>query len=196
VLRVDLATGEAAPGNPFADAQNPAQQLIWTYGHRNVQGVAVRPGSNDVYTAEHGPTTDDEVNRLRAGANYGWDPSQGGTVGGYDESVPMTDLDRFPDAVPAVWSSGNPVEAVSGAAFLSGAQWGDLDGALAVGALRGEKLLLITLGPDGAVANVSVPAPLDGTFGRLRAVRLGPDGALYVSTSNGTDDEVLRVTPI
>jgi glucose/arabinose dehydrogenase len=196
VLRVDLATGEAAPGNPFADAQNPAQQLIWTYGHRNVQGVAVRPGSNDVYTAEHGPTTDDEVNRLRAGANYGWDPSQGGTVGGYDESVPMTDLDRFPDAVPAVWSSGNPVEAVSGAAFLSGAQWGDLDGALAVGALRGEKLLLITLGPDGAVTNVSVPAPLDGTFGRLRAVRLGPDGALYVSTSNGTDDEVLRVTPI
>ena len=196
VLRVDLDTGGPAPGNPFADADNPAQQLVWTYGHRNVQGVAVRPGSNDVYTAEHGPTTDDEVNRLRAGGNYGWDPSQGGRVGGYDESVPMTDLDRFPDAVPAAWSSGSPVEAVSGAAFLSGGQWGDLDGALAVGALRGEKLLLMGLGPDGAVAQVSVPAPLDGTFGRLRAVRLGPDGALYVSTSNGGDDQVLRVTPI
>ena len=196
VLRIDLATGGPAPGNPFADAQNPAQRLIWTYGHRNVQGVAVRPGSTDVYTAEHGPTTDDEVNRLEPGANYGWDPSRGGTVGGYDESVPMTDLERFPDAVPAMWSSGNPVEAVSGAAFLSGGQWGDLDGALAVGALRGQKLLLMTLGPNGAVANVSKPAPLAGTFGRLRAVRLGPDGSLYVSTSNGTDDEVLRVTPI
>jgi aldose sugar dehydrogenase len=196
VLRVDLATGGPAPGNPFADAANPAQRLVWTYGHRNVQGVAVRPGTDDVYIAEHGPTTDDEINRLLAGGNYGWDPSQGGTVGGYDEDVPMTDLERFPDAVPAVWSSGNPVEAVSGAAFLSGGQWGDLNGVLAVGALRGEKLLLMGLGPDGAVAQVSVPAPLDGTFGRLRAVRLGPDGALYVSTSNGSDDQVLRVTPI
>jgi len=196
VLRVDLETGEPAPGNPFADAQNPAQRLLWTYGHRNVQGVAVRPGTGEIYTAEHGPTTDDEVNVLRPGGNYGWDPSQGGRVGGYDESVPMTDVERFPDAVPAVWSSGSPVEAVSGAAFLSGGQWGDLDGALAVRALRGEKLLLMTLGPDGAVANVTVPEPLDGTFGRLRAVRLGPDGALYVSTSNGTDDQVLRVTPI
>jgi aldose sugar dehydrogenase len=196
VLRVDLATGEPAEGNPFADADNPAQQLVWTYGHRNVQGVAVQPGSGEVYTAEHGPRTDDEVNRLQAGGNYGWDPSQGGTVGGYDESVPMTDLERFPDAVPAWWSSGSPVEAVSGAAFLSGAQWGELDGALAVGALRGEKLLLMGLGPDGAVAEVSVPAPLDGAFGRVRAVRLANDGALLVSTSNGSDDRVLRITPI
>jgi aldose sugar dehydrogenase len=196
VLRVDLATGGPVQGNPFADATNPAQQLVWTYGHRNVQGVAVRPDSDEVYTAEHGPTTDDEVNRLRAGGNYGWDPSQGGTVGGYDEDVPMTDLERFPDAVPAAWSSGSPVEAVSGAAFLSGGQWGDLNGTLAVGALRGQKLLLMGLGPDGAVARVSVPPPLDGTFGRLRAVRLGPDGALYVSTSNGDDDQVLRVSPV
>ncbi|MGH3588508.1 MAG: PQQ-dependent sugar dehydrogenase [Pseudonocardia sp.] len=196
VLRVDLATGQAAPGNPFADAENPAQRLVWTYGHRNVQGVAVRPGSGEVYTAEHGPTTDDEVNRLRAGANYGWDPSQGGTVDRYDESVPMTDLDRFPDAVPAMWSSGSPVEAISGAAFLSGGQWGELDGALAVGALRGEKLLIMRLGPDGRITQVDVPVPLDGTFGRLRAVRQGPDGALYVSTSNGQDDEILRVTPV
>jgi glucose/arabinose dehydrogenase len=95
-----------------------------------------------------------------------------------------------------VWSSGNPVEAISGAAFLSGGQWGDLNGTLAVGALRGEKLLLMGLGPDGAVAQVSVPALFDGTFGRLRAVRLGPDGALFVSTSNGDDDQVLRVTPV
>ena len=55
------------------------------------------------------------------GGNYGWDPAQGGTVGGYDESVPMTDLERFPDAVPAAWSSGSPVEATCrDAAFLPG----------------------------------------------------------------------------
>jgi glucose/arabinose dehydrogenase len=196
VLRIDLDTGGPAPGNPYADAQNPAQRLIWSYGHRNVQGIAVTPDTGNAYSAEHGPTTDDEVNLLRAGANYGWDPSQGGTVGGYDESVPMTDLQRFPDAVPAAWSSGNPVEAVSGAAFLSGSQWGDLDGVLAVGALRGEKLLLMRLGPGGGVAKVTVPAPLDGAFGRLRAVRVAPDGTLFVSTSNGTDDRVLRIDPV
>lgn len=194
VLRVDLDTGGPAPGNPFADADDPAQQLIYTYGHRNVQGVAV-DATGRVWTAEHGPSTDDEVNLLRPGGNYGWDPAQGGTVGGYDESVPMTDLDRFPDAVPAAWSSGSPVEALSGAAFLAGGQWGDLDGTLVVGALRGEKLLFMT--PQGdAIAEVAVPEALDGTYGRLRAVRLAPDGALLVSTSNGGDDRILRVDPV
>jgi len=61
--------------------------------------------------------------------------------------------------------------------------------------LRGTKLLLMTIGADGAVASVAVPPPLDDTFGRLRAVRTGPDGALFVSTSNGDDDKVLRVDP-
>ncbi len=197
VLRIDLATGGPLPDNPFIDADNPAQRLIWDYGHRNVQGLAVQPGTGRVYSAEHGPSTDDEVNLLEPGANYGWDPAQGGTVGGYDESVPMTDLERFPDAVPAAWSSGSPVEAVAGAAFLSGAQWGELDGVLAVGALRGEKLLLMTIGPDGAVARVGIPAPLEGAYGRLRAVRLAPDGSLFVTTSNGGgDDMVLRVDPV
>jgi aldose sugar dehydrogenase len=195
VLRVDLATGGPAAGNPFADDPDPARRLIYTYGHRNVQGVAVRSEDGSVYVAEHGPTTDDEVNRLRPGGNYGWDPAQGGTVGGYDESVPMTDRDRYPDAVPAAWSSGRPVEAVAGAAFVSGPQWGDLDGTLAVAALRGSKLLLMTIGTDGAVEAVGVPAPLDDTFGRLRGVRTGPDGALFVSTSNGDDDRVLRIDP-
>jgi glucose/arabinose dehydrogenase len=195
VLRLDLATGGPLPDNPFADADDPAQRLVLSYGHRNVQGVAVAE-DGAVYSAEHGPSTDDEVNRIVAGSNSGWDPSQGGTVGGYDESVPMTDLVRFPDAVPAAWSSGSPVEAVSGAAFLSGPQWGDLDGVLAVGALRGEKLLLMTPGPDGAIASVGVPAPLDGEYGRLRAVRLAPDGALLVSTSNGSDDRILRIDPV
>jgi aldose sugar dehydrogenase len=195
-LRIDLASGGPPPDNPFADAADPAQRLIWTYGHRNVQGVAIQPGTGQVYTAEHGPSTDDEVNVPRPGANYGWDPSQGGTVGGYDESVPMTDLARFPDAVEAVWSSGRPVEAICGAAFISGPQWGALDGVLAVGALRGEKLLLMTIGPDGVVSGVGVPEQFDGRFGRLRAVRTGPDGTLYVTTSNGSNDQVLRVDPV
>jgi len=194
-LRIDPVTGGPAPGNPFASAPDPAQRLVYTYGHRNVQGVAVRPGTGEVYTAEHGPTRDDEVNRLRPGGNYGWDPVQGGDVDDYDESVPMTDLTRHPDAIPATWSSGSPPQAVSGAAFLSGPRWGPLDGALAVATLRGQKLLLMTLGPDGAATSVAAPTALDGVHGRLRAVRTGPDGALLVSTSNGTGDSVLRVDP-
>ncbi|MBP2340767.1 glucose/arabinose dehydrogenase [Saccharothrix coeruleofusca] len=179
VLRIDPESGQAT---------------VYTYGHRNVQGVAVREDGM-IFTAEHGPDVDDEVNVLREGANYGWDPSRGGTVGGYNEEVPMTDLERFPDAVRAVWSSGRPTEALSDAVFLSGERWGDLDGVLAVTALKGSKLLLFTVTPEGGVHSVAVPPELDDTFGRLRGAELGPDGALYVTTSNGTDDKVLKLTP-
>ncbi len=195
VLRVDLATGGPAPGNPFVAAADPRERLVFTYGHRNVQGVTVQPGTGRLFAAEHGPDVDDEVNLLRPGANYGWDPSRGGTEDSYDEDVPMTDLARFPDAVPAVWSSGGSTEAICGAAFLEGPQWGSLQGLLAVAALSGSKLLLMRLDEQGTVVDVGQLPALDGTHGRLRAVRPGPDGALYVTTSNGEDDKVLRLTP-
>lgn len=189
-LRADLRTGAPLPGAPF-----PQSPYVWSYGHRNLQGIVARPGTDQVFTAEHGPDVDDEVNLDRAGANYGWDPSQGGTVRTYDESVPMTDTTRFPDAVPAVWSSGDPTEAVSGATFLTGSQWGALDGALVVAALKGSKVIGLGLDAAGGVTGVLVPPELDGTHGRLRSVVQGPDGALYVTTDNGTDDALLRVTP-
>jgi glucose/arabinose dehydrogenase len=194
VLRIDLETGGPAPGNPFERSANPNERLVYTYGHRNVQGVAIQPGTGQAYTAEHGPDVDDEVNRLRAGGNYGWDPSRGGTVGGYHEDVPMTDKQRFPDAIEAAWSSGDHTEAICGAVFLTGPGWANLAGVLAVTALKGSKVLLMTLGPDGNVASVAIPPELNGKFGRLRAARLGPDGALYVTTSNGDNDLLLRIT--
>ena len=195
VLRLDLESGDPLPDNPFASSSNRRERYVYSYGHRNIQGVAAQPGTGEIYTAEHGPSNNDEVNRIEAGANYGWDPSQGGTVGGYDESVPMTDRDRFPDAVPAVWQSGRTTQAVCSAEFLEGEQWGGLEGALVVTALKGAKLLLLTLEDDGSLAEVSVPEETDGPFGRLRAARLGPDGALYVTTTNGDDDKLLRITP-
>ncbi|RCW39960.1 glucose/arabinose dehydrogenase [Halopolyspora algeriensis] len=195
VLRMDLDTGAPLPGNPFLDSPDPATRLVLTYGHRNPQGIAVR-GSGQVLIAEHGPDVDDEINLLRPGGNYGWDPSRGGTQEYYDESVPMTDRQRFPDAVPAVWSSGGETEAVCDATFLTGSHWSPLDGVLAVTALKGSKVLLFRLSEDGRrVRSASVPGELDGTHGRLRAATQGPDGALYVSTSNGTDDRILRVSP-
>ena len=195
VLRLDLRTGEPSPDNPFATAGNERERYVYSYGHRNIQGVAVRPGTGEVYTAEHGPSNNDEVNRIEPGANYGWDPSRGGTRDGYDESVPMTDRERFPDAVPAVWQSGRTTQAICSAEFLEGEQWAGLEGALVVTALRGAKLLVLRLRDDGALADVSVPEETDGPYGRLRAARLGPDGALYVTTTNGDDDKLLRITP-
>ena len=195
VLRLDLETGEPLPDNPFASAADVMQRYVYSYGHRNIQGVAIRPGTGEIYTAEHGPSFNDEVNRIEPGANYGWDPSQGGTVGGYDESVPMTDLDRFPDAVPAIWQSGETTQATCSDAFLDGDGWGAFDGALVVTALKGAKLLVLRLHEDGTLAEVSIPEETNGPYGRLRAARLGPDGALYVTTSNGDDDKLLRITP-
>lgn len=195
VLRLDLETGFPLSGNPFFSLENERERYIYSYGHRNIQGVAVQPGSGAIYTAEHGPSNNDEVNLITAGGNYGWDPSRKGTVDEYDESVPMTDLELYPDAVPAVWQSGERTQATCGAAFLEGDQWGALDGALVITALKGSKLLVLTLADDGSVEQVAVPQETDGPFGRLRAARLGPDGALYVTTTNGDDDQLLRITP-
>lgn len=195
VLRIDPRTGGPAPGNPFAGSPNLAERLVFTYGNRNVQGVTVQPGTGRLFAAEHGPDVDDEINLLRSGANYGWDPSRGGSRTSYDESVPMTDLQRFPDAVRSVWRSGNSTEAISGAGFLTGAQWGGMHDLLAVAALKGAKLLLMRVDANGAVTEVGRLPQLDGIYGRLRAVRPGPDGALYVTTSNGDDDKVLRIAP-
>jgi aldose sugar dehydrogenase len=195
LLRLDLETGEPKPDNPFISSSNEHERYVMSYGHRNIQGVAVRPGSGQIFTAEHGPEKNDEVNLIQAGRNYGWDPSQGGRVAGYDESVPMTDLDRFPDAVPAKWQSGATTEALCAATFLEGDQWGSLDGALVVTALKGAKVLLLTLTDQGDVASVTIPKEIQDQFGRLRAARLGPDGNLYVTTTNGDDDKLLRVSP-
>ncbi len=190
VLRIDLQTGEPFAGNPFPGSP------VYTYGHRNVQGVAIRPDTDEVFTAEHGPNKNDEVNLLKAGANYGWDPAKGGAnTRSYDESVPMTDLTRFPDAVKAKWESGPTTEAICAAAFLTGDQWGTLNGALVITALKGAKLIVLSLDKDGNVTNAAIPPEFADKYGRLRAARTAPDGALYLTTTNGSNDKLLRVTP-
>ena len=183
VLRVDASTGAGAPTNPFAPSR------VYTYGHRNVQGLALRPGTSQMWSVEHGPSVDDEINRLVAGRNYGWNP-----VPGYNEGVPMTDLVEFPEAVEAKWSSGSPTLATSGGIFLEGDQWGVWEGRLAVATLADRKLRLFEFTPDGAFVSQLIVPELNGVFGRLRTPMMGPDGALYVSTSNGgSNDRILRI---
>ena len=179
VLRIDR-DGRAAPGNPFG--------FRWyTKGHRNVQGIAFQPGTGTAFSVEHGPDRDDEVNVLRSGGNYGWDP-----VPGYNESVPMTDTRRHPSALSAVWRSGDPTIAPSGATFLSGSRWGTWNGGLVMAVLKDAHLRLLRFDASNRLTGEQVI--LTG-YGRLRTVVLGPDGNLYVTTSNGGDDRILRIVP-
>lgn len=187
VLRVDTETGEPAAGNPFPDSR------VFTLGHRNVQGLAIHPQSGAIYAVEHGPDRDDEVNKIVPGGNYGWKPDESGDR--YDESVPMTDPDRVPGAISAVWSSGSSTIATGGLTFL-GENWGTWAGGLAVGALKGQRVEVLRLSPDGnSVVDVTQLPELDGQYGRIRTVQSQPDGSLLVTTDNGDDDKILRVRP-
>ena len=187
VLRVNPSTGAGVAGNPFAAAPQ-----IYSFGHRNIQGLTRRPGTREMWVVEHGPYTDDEINLLAAGGNYGWGPTYQSYA--YYEGVPMTDLTRFPSAVPAKWLSGTPTLATSGGIFLEGDAWRGWEGRLAVASLKERSLRLFEFSADGDfVSQVNVSA-LSGTYGRLRTPMLGPDGALYVTTSNGSaEDKILRI---
>jgi glucose/arabinose dehydrogenase len=180
VLRIDR-DGAAAPGNPGG-------YRWFSKGHRNIQGMAFRSSDDVGVSAEHGPSIDDEINLLVAG-NFGWDP-----VPGYTESVPMTDLVKFPNAVEAIWSTGDPTLAFSGAGFIEGTRWGDWDGVLAVATLRAEHLHIYVVTSEGEVTD---DFRVIEDEGRLRSPRQGPDGLLYV-TNDGRNDagQVLRVTPV
>lgn len=180
VLRIDR-NGLAAP-------DNPGGYRWFSKGHRNVQGMAFRSADDLGVSAEHGPSIDDEINLLVAG-NFGWDP-----IPGYNETVPMTDLAKFPDAVEAIWSTGLPTLAFSGAGFIEGGAWGDWDGALAVATLRAEHLHIYFVSSEGEVTD---DLRVIEDQGRLRSPRQGPDGLLYV-TNDGRNDagQVLQVTPV
>ena len=191
VLRVNASTGAGATGNPLASAPR-----IYTYGHRNPQGLALRPGTREMWMVEHGPTQDDEINLLAAGGNYGWDPVHAGDPNNpYFEGVPMTFLQRYPNAVVAKWSSGTSTLAVSGGIFLEGDDWLGWEGRLAVASLKDRSLRLFEFDAAGNLVSEVNLAQLQNTHGRLRTPMLGPDGTLYVTTSNGSGDKILRVAP-
>ncbi len=171
ILRLN-ADGSAPEDNPFPGSP------VYSLGHRNPQGLAW-DGSGRLFAAEHGPVGHDEVNQILPGRNYGW-PEVTGKGGD-------------PRYVDPVIESGEETWAPSGIAVLGGH--------LFVAALRGRRLLRMTLGP--AVSVTRVEALLAERHGRLREAIVGPDGALYVTTSNRDgrgspapdDDRVLRVTP-
>ncbi len=194
VLRV-TTTGAAAPGNAV-----PAgfDSRIFTYGHRNVQGITFRPGTGQPFTSEHGPNHSDEVTALVSGGNAGWDPKNRAGLtcpdsycgyAGNASTMPMTDVARFPTAMPPTWTNNGASQGMGPAEFLVGAQWRSWSGRLAVGIMGGSRLVILTLNTAGiatANADASLPAV------RYRALTLGPDGNLYIATDSG---EIWRVVP-
>ncbi len=186
VLRINR-DGTGVAGNPGGTLD----PRIWSYGHRNVQGIAFRPSDGFGVTTEHGPDRDDELNALVTG-NFGWNPvPTSGT--GYNEGVPMTDLAEFPNAVKALWSTGPRTFAIAGATFITGSQWGAWNGALAIALLKDSKLLLFKLNAAGKPVDAGLALQ---NYGRLRTPVQGPDGSLYVTTDKGGNtDVILKVTP-
>ncbi|MFB4316920.1 PQQ-dependent sugar dehydrogenase [Actinomadura sp. 21ATH] len=151
ILRV-TPEGKAAPGNPWND-------LLWTYGHRNVQGLAWDEAKR-LYATEFGQNTYDEINRIEKGGNYGWPEVEG-----------VGDQDRYTDPL-LTWSTSEA--SPSGLGYAGGSLW--------AAGLRGERLWQVPLSDGGAGRPV---AHYEGEYGRLRAVVAAPDGrSLWITTSN------------
>lgn len=191
ILRIDR-DGKAANGNNTPSGGDPR---IFTYGHRNVQGITFRPGTGQAFACEHGPGHSDEVTPLTAGGNGGWDPAPTPGVScasnycGYTSNkpdgtpTPMTDLVRFPKALKPSWNNRGASEGMGPCVFLNGPQWRVWQHTLAVGFLRGSRIELLHLDEDGLTTRTTTVPGLPSQ--RMRSLVLGPDNALYVVTDEG-----------
>jgi glucose/arabinose dehydrogenase len=216
VLRIDR-DGKAAPNNGAPAGFDPR---IYTYGHRNPQGIAFRPGTHQAFTAENGPWHSDEVTALRPGGNAGWDPrpnmagrgacpadycgyspNQMGPMDPKERAayMPMTDLKTYPDAMRPAWNNDGLSQGMFSATFLSGPQWKDWDGRMIVGFAGigmhgtpvGNRLDVLDIAADGLSATrTTVKLPMPAA--RFRSLVQGPDGNLYVAIDEGT---IYRLTP-
>jgi glucose/arabinose dehydrogenase len=167
--------------------ENPVGSPVYSFGHRNPQGLDWHPVTGQLWAVEHGNVGNDEVNVIEAGANYGWPRIEGGqTMAGM--RAPLTFY--------------NPAIAPSGTSFYRGDRFPRFVNNAFAGTLRGTHLLRLI--PDGSAPRIaSQEVLLDGRFGRLRDVIPGPDGYLYLATNNrdgrgspiATDDRVLRIVP-
>lgn len=180
------ADGRVPDGNPFR-AEPGALPEIYSYGHRNAQGLARHPLSGDLWLHEHGPRGGDELNRVRAGANYGWPRVTHGRE--YTGGI-ISELTHAPDLEPPQWH-WTPSIAPSGLAIYAGEPFAAWRGQMLVGALKYRQLHRLRVAPDGAVAEAVLPQPQGE---RIRDVRVLADGLIYVLT-DADEGRLLRLAP-
>jgi aldose sugar dehydrogenase len=164
-----------------------ARPEIWSYGHRNIQSAALHPGTGQLWVVEHGARGGDELNRVEAGKNYGW------PVIGYGVHYWWTTIGEG-TAKPGMeqpvyyW---DPVIAPSGMAFYTGDAFPGWQGSLLIGSLRPGLLVRLTMEDGRVTGEERYLADLDE---RIRDVRQGPDGLVYLLTDN-REGRLLRVLP-
>ncbi|MDN7132854.1 PQQ-dependent sugar dehydrogenase [Halomonas sp. MC140] len=180
--------GSVPQDNPFVN-RDDAHPEIYSYGHRNVQGLVVDEQNQRLIAHEHGPRGGDEINIIEAGDNYGWPIATGGLDYTGARVTPFT---AYPGTVPPVleWT---PSIAPSGMALYTGELFPEWQGDLLVGALVNQEVRRVRLSDDGSSAE-----DIEGLFGeleeRIRDVRVGPEGAVYLLTDS-PQGSVLRVMP-
>lgn len=176
--------GTIPKDNPFVDSKD-AKKAIWSYGHRNPQGMEIHPETKDIWTHEHGPKGGDEINIIRKGKNYGWPiitygkNYSGTTITNQTEKKGMEQPLHYWD----------PSIAPSGMAFISSDKYGDWKGSLLVGSLKFSYLDRCEI-KNGKV--VKEERLLDG-IGRVRAIEQGPYGYIYVGVENIGIVKLLRL---
>ncbi|MDX1527176.1 MAG: PQQ-dependent sugar dehydrogenase [Gammaproteobacteria bacterium] len=179
--------GRVPGNNPFV-GKSGARPEIFTYGNRNVQGMTIQPGSGRIWAHEHGPQGGDEVNIISAGTNYGWPVITYGRNYGIGTSIGEgTQKDGMAQPV-LQWT---PSIAPSGMAFYDGDRFPNWKGNLFVGSLKFEYLARLEVDGERIVHQEEL---IQGAIGRIRDVRQGPDGFLYLLTdeSNGV---LARIEP-
>jgi len=179
--------GTVPPGNPFVDRPGALPE-IWAYGLRNAQGLAFNPTDGKLWEQEHGPMGGDEINIIEKGKNYGWALVSFGL--NYDGSPVGNGKQRGPGITDPIWH-WTPSIAPSGMAFYTGDLFKGWKGSLINGALKFQLISRLTLDGDKAVKEERL---LHELHERIRDVRVGPDGALYLLTDNSSG-RILRVTP-
>jgi glucose/arabinose dehydrogenase len=182
--------GRVPTDNPFVNRAG-ARPEIWTYGHRNVQGLAIHPETGDLWADEHGPQGGDELNRIEPGKNYGW-PVIGFGVN-YTTGLAIhkgTHRDGMEQPVK-IWV---PSIGISGMMFYTGDKFPQWRGNLFIGGMNGQQLSRLTL-TGRRVANEEA---LVQQMGRIRDIRQGPDGFIYLVTDNreGNPTPIYRLEPI
>lgn len=179
--------GRPAPGNPFA-GDNAARPEIFSLGHRNVQGAALHPLTGVLWAHEHGPQGGDELNVIKAGVNYGWPIITYGV--NYGIGTRIGEGTEKPGLAQPVkyWI---PSPAISGLAFYDGDKFPRWRGDALIGALRGQALIRVRLDGERFVEDEFM---LRGALPRIRDVRVGPDGFVYLLTDT-PNGGILRLEP-